>query len=154
MDAYGWSLWRVSRLPPPLWLSPSLCELLDLLGRERPRRVVKLIARLVEDIFVIHCLPFAVNSLVAADSLAVVEFIVEAVKLVVFVPPAVEKVCVAACPGEAVAGHFEFLSVVSSFSLCELLDLFSCIYDENRVVVALAWGMRDSRISCMNSYSP
>ena len=108
----------------------------------------------MKDVFVIHGVAFIVNSLVAADRLAVAEFVVHAVKLVVFILPAVEKVCVAACPGEAVAGHFGFLSVVSSFSLCELLDLFSCIYDENRVVVALAWGMRDSRISCMNSYSP
>lgn len=94
------------RLPPPLWFSPSLCELFDLLGRERPTRVVKLLSRLVEDIFVIHCLPFVVNSLIAADRLAVAEFIVETVKLVVFVPLAVVEVGVGAGLGEFDAGHF------------------------------------------------
>ena len=96
MDAYGWSLWRVSRLPPPLWLSPSLCELLDLFGAEGLDDFVIFFAGLTEDVFVVHCVAFIVYGLVAVDWLAVVEFIVEAVKLVVFVPPAVEKVCVGA----------------------------------------------------------
>ena len=68
--------------------SPSLRELLDLLGGKGLDDFVIFFAGLTEDVFVVHCVAFIVYGLVAVDWLAVVEFIVEAVKLVVFVPPA------------------------------------------------------------------
>lgn len=93
-------------MPPPLWFSPSLSEQFDLLGGERPTRVVELFARLVKDVFVIHGVTFIVNSLVTADRLAVAEFVVNAVKLVVLAHLVVEEVGVGAGIGEFDAGHF------------------------------------------------
>ena len=98
------------RLPPPLWLSPSLGELLDLLGGERLGGVTVGFVGGGEGVGRVVGVAFVVDGLVAVDALPAATFLF-CLERVVFAFPVVVEVGVGAGLGEVDAGHFGFLSL-------------------------------------------
>lgn len=95
----------VVRLPLPLWLSPSLGELLDLLGRERLGGVTVGFVGGSEGVGRVIGVAFVVDGLVAVDAFPTAAFVL-GFERVVFAHPVGVEIGVGAGLGEFDAGHF------------------------------------------------
>lgn len=81
------------------------------------------------NVFVVHGVTFIAYGLVAVDWLAVVQLMVNSVKLVILALSVVAEVGVGDGLGEVVAGHFGFLScLVDNYDITP-----TCVYDTPRI---------------------